>query len=100
MEMSAHRLVVSDTLRVAALHDAIDVVGKFHFVLFDHFVVLNDVDYSIRCNDSDAVECSFREFYIGNLDDAFFSILLAVEVETYSYAVVDSFNSEQIDNFE
>ena len=43
VEVSGHRLVVSDALGVIALHDAVNLVGRLYGLLFHHFVVADNV---------------------------------------------------------
>ena len=44
VEVSGHRLVVSDALGVIALHDAVNLVGRLYGLLFHHFVVADNAE--------------------------------------------------------
>ena len=96
MEVGIDRLIVGDTLGVSAFHDAYDVVGKSDGVLINYFVSADNVDFGVRRDKGDAVECLFGEEHVGNFDNAFFPALLAVEIEANSHTACEILDTKQI----
>ena len=70
VEPCLHRLVVGDTFRVVALHDASQLVRHFHFFLFYDFIVADDIQLDFGSNYRQAADFFFRKEAVGNFDDS------------------------------
>ena len=81
MEVSRHRLIVRHTLRIRALHDALQRIRQHHIVLLHHLIVAYDVYHHIRCHHSYLVDVGLREELISNLDDTLLSQSQALQIE-------------------
>ncbi len=80
METGEHRLVVRDTLGIAAFHKPYYGIRKRYGEFFHHLVVSYDIDYSRRGYKRYAVERLFREEDVSNLDDALVAETLGVKI--------------------
>ena len=50
-----------------------ELIGRDHHFLFHHFVVLNDIQDHIGCDDRQTADFLVGEIFVGDLDDAFSS---------------------------
>ena len=100
VEMRLYRLVIGDTLGIAALHYAHYLIGQCHCVLIHHLIAANHIDFSVWRYEGYAIECLFGEKHIGNLNNTLFTALLAIEIESYRHASGEILYPKQIHHFQ
>ena len=71
MEHGVHGFVVGDALRIVAFHDTLDLVGRLYRFLLHHFVIADDAEDDIRCNDGKTRDLIVGKELVRHLDDAF-----------------------------
>mgnify|MGYP007059179059 FL=1 len=96
MEEGLHRLVVGDALRVVALYDALQRIRSLDGLLLYDFVVFDDTQSDVRCNDRESVDFLIGKILVGNLDDALLANLLAWQVVADSNRSLHLLQLEQI----
>ena len=80
VEARRHRFVVRDTFRIIALHETDQYVRKRNALLFYHFVIADNVQNHVRCDQGNAADFIFVEEFIGNLNHPFHAELVAWQV--------------------
>ena len=96
METCGHWLVVAYALRIVAFYDVGEFIGKSNTMLVDNLEIADYVDFNIRGNHGNAIECRLREKYIGHLYYALLSHSLAVEVISDSHTALEALDAKQI----
>jgi hypothetical protein len=95
MEERGHRFVVGDTTGVVTLDEACQLIGKGESLLFNDFVITNDIEDDIGSDQGDAVDFIFPEKLTGDFDHALTSNLFGGEVITDGDGVVEVFKTEE-----
>ena len=98
MEDGGHWLVVGDTLRVVAFHDAFQRVRSSDRFLLHDFVVLDNTQSDVWSDNGEAVDFLVSEIFVSNLDDSLLANLFGRQVVADGDRGVHLLQLEQVDN--
>ena len=80
VETCRHGLVVGDALGVAAAHDSYELGRQRDTLLLHDVVVADDAKGEVGTDDGQLVQLLVAEVFVGNLDDALATHVLALEI--------------------
>ena len=82
--------MIGNTFRVSALGNTNYLCRHGQLLLLHHLEVAYHIDSRLRSDQSKLVEFLILEEFVFDLDDAFLSLSLAGEVDTYGDLVLDA----------
>ena len=93
-------LLVGDAVRVEALHDMLDALGDGHGLLFDDLEVLDLDDGGSRGNKGNLVHVFGSKVLVGDFDEAFLAVFLALHIGAEIHGVADFLQAQDLDDLE
>ena len=93
-------LLVGDAVWVEALHDVLDALGNGHGLFFDDFKVLDFDDGGCRRDEGNLVHIFGSEVLVGDFDEAFLAVFLALHVGAEIHGVADFLQAQNLDDLE
>jgi len=100
-ELGRHiMLLVGDAVGVEALHDVFNAFGDGHGLFVDDLKVLDFDDGGGRGDESDFVHVLGGEIFVGDFDEAFLAVFLALHVGAEIHGGADFLQAQDLDDLE
>ena len=93
-------LLVSDAVRVEALHDVLNALRDGHGLLLDDLKVLDLDDGGSGGNEGNLVHVFRSEVFVRDFDETFLPVFFALHVGAEIYGVADFLQASDLDDLE